>query len=98
MKKIPFSHTLIRGSIGRKFVVKHYAYGTVITKHPCMNKIVPSAKQEHRRNIFKKAVAFARSINNDPIKKQQWKIAGRKSSVYHDAIRYYMQAQKQSEK
>jgi hypothetical protein len=97
-KKIPFRHTLIRGSIGKRFVVKHYAYGIVITKHPCMDKITPSPKQKHRRNIFKNAVAFARSINNDPVKKRQWKKLDNKSTVYHDVIRQYMQAHKEHKK
>jgi hypothetical protein len=94
MKNIPFSHTLIRGAIGKKFIVKHYAKRVVITRYPCMDKITASPKQKHRRNIFKEAIAFACSINNDPIKKKQWKKMDFASTVYHDAIRQYMQSHK----
>jgi hypothetical protein len=94
MKKIPISHSLIRGAIGKKLVFKQYQYGSVITKFPCMDNIVASPAQQYRRNIFKEAVAFARSVNNDPVTKQHWSKKYKTARVYNHAIRQYIHANK----
>ena len=90
MKNVAFTPILIRGAIGKKLVFKQYRYGTVVTKFPCMDNIVASASQQCQRNLFKEAVAFARSVNNDPVKKQEWSKMYKTTGVYNHAIRHYM--------
>jgi hypothetical protein len=49
--------SIIQGSIGKKFVVKHYkGRKIVITRFPDMSRIVASEKQRVRRNLFREAV------------------------------------------
>ena len=90
MKKVPLIYHFIRGAIGNSIVVKHYSNGIVFTKFPDMTNIKPSPGQYQCRNIFKEAVAFARTINNDPAQRKLWKQKFKKGTVYNNAIRHYM--------
>jgi hypothetical protein len=94
VKKIPFLYRMIRGAVGKQFVVKHYKGGKiVITKYPDMSGIVASGKQQVRRDLFREAVVYARWIVGDEERKRafrkmlSWK---KRKHVYQAAIRLYM--------
>jgi len=94
--KLPFSLQLIRGAIGKEFVIKHYRYGAIKTKYPDMTRIIASARQRKCRNIFKEAVAYARQVIADPVIKAAWqKRLRRHNGVYNNAIKFYMLKDKQ---
>jgi len=89
--QLPFLLCLIRGAIGKQFVIKHYSYGAIKTKYPDMSRIVASAKQNKRRDLFKEAVAYAQQVIADPIAKAAWQKKLRKrNSVYNEAVKFYM--------
>lgn len=80
----------ISGKVGNH-IVKQYRYGTVVTRIPDMSGIVPSPDQAEKRSKFKDAVAFAKSVVGDPVKKAQWKKRTRKGkTVYHTALSAYL--------
>ncbi len=70
--KLPLSLRFVRGAIGKRFVVKHYAYGIVKTRFPDMKSIVPTVGQQQCRRLFKEAAFFAKSVLQDPIQKRHW--------------------------
>ena len=91
MISAPYPLSMISGSIGKKIVVRQYRNGTVISKYPDMNNIVASEGQKNCRNLFKEAVAFARSINNTPAKKAEYmQKVQRGKTVYNMAVKEYM--------
>ena len=95
-KKIPLLLTMIRGAIGKEFVIKHYRYGVVKTKFPDMTRIIASAQQRKCRDLFKEAVAYAKTVIADPIKKKEWqKRIKVKYRVFNRIIREYMIAAKE---
>ena len=71
-QELPFSLCLVWGAIGKEYVIKHYRYGVIKTRYPDMTRIVASKKQRGCRNLFREAVAFAKTIIADPVKKQEW--------------------------
>jgi len=82
----------LRGQIGKQLVVKQYGNKTVVTRYPDMSQVKPSPLQTKRRKVFAKAVAYARGINNDPQQKIRYaKKAKRGQSVYHYALKEYLQ-------
>ena len=88
---------MIRGAVGKEFVVKHYKGGKiVVTKYPDMSGIVASGKQRERRDLFREAVVYARWIVADEERKKAfrktlpWK---KRRYVYQAAIRLYMSMQ-----
>ncbi len=88
---LPFSLRLIRGAIGKKFVIKHYKYGIVKTKYPDMTKIIASIKQRKCRDGFKEAVAYAKQVISDDALKKAWqKKIKRRNGVFNSAIKFYM--------
>ena len=94
-KKIPLLLTWTRGAMGKEFVIKHYSYGVVKTKFPDMTKIIASAGQRKCRNLFKEAVAYAKTVIADPLKKKEWqKRIKVKYRVFNRVIREYMLAAK----
>ncbi|MCU7552490.1 hypothetical protein OCK74_25450 [Chitinophagaceae bacterium LB-8] len=104
-KKVPrLLLGMIRGSIGKCFVVKHYRGNKkkkwkkriVITKYPDMSGIVASEKQRVRRDLFKEAVAYAQWILSDPERKEAFRKTlprKKRKHVYQAAIRLYMNMQ-----
>ena len=88
---IPFSVRLVTGAIGKEFVVKHYRKKCVITKYPDMTHIIPTKQQRSRRDLFREAVAYAKTIIADPVLKaaMQKKIR-RRNGVYNEVIKIYM--------
>lgn len=70
-KRLPLRYRMIRGAIGKRFVIKHYSYGVVMTRYPDMKNIIPSEAQKMSRRLFRKAVKYAQSIYADPLRKEQ---------------------------
>ena len=71
MKKLPLKYRLIRGAIGKRFVIKHYKHGIIKTKFPNMKNIIPSEAQKQRRRLFRLAVKYAQSIYANPALKEE---------------------------
>ncbi|MCU7552655.1 hypothetical protein OCK74_26280 [Chitinophagaceae bacterium LB-8] len=95
---------ILRGTIGKCFVVKHYKGNKkkkwkkriVITKYPDMSGVVASEKQRERRDLFKEAVVYARWILSDPEQKKAFRKTlprKKRKHVYQAAIRLYMRMQ-----
>ena len=78
-----------RSKIAKGFVLKTRGGKTFISKRPDMSNVVPSELQLESNSKFANAVAFARSIINDPLKKATYKIRPGKT-VYHSAIKDYL--------
>ena len=70
-KRLPFIYRIIRGAIGKRFVIKHYKYGIIKTKFPNMKNIIPSEAQKQRRRLFRLAVKYAQSIYTNPFLKEE---------------------------
>lgn len=99
MKKLPFSLRILRGAIGRSFVVKHYRFGIVVTKYPNMLRVKPSQSQLRCRQAFREATAFARAVFQDPLQKQAWqKRLGNPRHLFQAIIKVYFQRVKTSKK
>jgi len=89
--------TWIRGAVGKDFVIKHYKYGVVKTKFPDMTKIIASMQQRKCRNLFKEAVAYAKIVYADPVKRKEWaKKTRKKHRVVNYIIKQYMLAAKEA--
>ena len=96
-KELPLSLKLIRGAIGKEFVIKHYKDGAVRTKYPDMSGIVASTRQRKCRNLFKEAVAYAKEVIADQERKTCWQKKLRKrNAVYNAAIKKYMLREKKA--
>jgi 2,4-dienoyl-CoA reductase-like NADH-dependent reductase (Old Yellow Enzyme family) len=79
------------GAVGKLFVVKQYAYGSVITAYPDMSKVKPSKKQKLARNRFADAVQYAQEVLADPELTAKYKEKLKKGrSVYHKVVGQYM--------
>ena len=70
-KRLPFIYRIIRGAIGKRFVIKHYSYGIIKTKFPNMKNIIPSEAQKQRRRLFRLAVKYAQNIYANPTLKEE---------------------------
>ena len=96
-QELPLSLKLIRGAIGKEFVIKHYRDGAVRTKYPDMSGIVASPGQRKCRNLFKEAGAYARLVIVDTERKTSWqKTLRKRNSVYNEAIKEYMLREKKA--
>lgn len=94
-KKLPLSYQIIRGAIGKKFVIKQYAFGIVKTKFPDMKEIIATEAQRQCRNDFIKAVAFAKAILQEPSSKRQWQQKLKvKRRLFNAILKYYLQQPK----
>ncbi len=90
-QKLPLSLRLVRGAIGKKMVIKHYAWGIIKTKFPDMTKIIASVPQRRCRNLFKDAVAFAKAINADQALKKSWQQKLQvKLRLFNALVKHYM--------
>ncbi len=80
------------GQLGKQLLLKQYAYGAVLSKYPDMSAVKPSEKQIEGYDKFRVAVAYAQSIINDAKKKKAYqKKLKPGQTVYHFAIREYLQ-------
>lgn len=84
----------LTGSINRQLLFKQYAYGTVVSKMPDRSKVILSDDQKKANRNFQRAVAYAKSIINDPVKKASYltKVPPGKT-IYHYAIREYLKTE-----
>ena len=73
----------------KEFTVKTRKGLTFLTKYPDMSNVVRSASQLAERSRFAAAVAYAREIVNDPVRKAAYKVHPG-STVYHSAIKDYL--------
>ena len=81
----------MRGAIGKQIVVKQYGNKTVITAYPDMSKVKPSKLQKLKRKKFAAAIEYARSIINDPVKKETYTKKLKKGArVYNAAIKEFL--------
>ena len=83
----------MQGAIGKLLVFKVVKGEGVVTKYPDMSKVVPSEKQLAEKSRFGEAIRFAQGILRDPAKKAAYKVR-EGSSVYHSAIRDWLDAHK----
>lgn len=91
IQPIPFHLSLVHGSIGKNYVVKHYRKRIVITKFPDMTGIIASKGQKECRKVFKDAVAYAKAIiYNGEKKKMLRERAGSGRNLFNAAIKEYM--------
>ncbi|MEJ8842837.1 hypothetical protein WG954_10625 [Lacibacter sp. H375] len=85
----------LRGQIGKQLVFKQYGKKTVVTRYPDMSKVLPSPLQKQQRSGFAEAVAYAQSINNDPILKAKYaKKVKKGKSVFQYAIQEFLKNKK----
>ncbi|MEP7106583.1 MAG: hypothetical protein ABI760_01350 [Ferruginibacter sp.] len=90
-KKLPLHLRMIRGGVGKSFCIKHYEWGIIKTKFPDMSRIKASAGQRTSRNLFREAVAYAKTVIADREKKAAWqKRLKRRNGVYNEAVKAYM--------
>ena len=96
-RKLTLQEMMMRGGIGKSFCIKHYNRGIIKTKFPDMTKIIASGQQRKCRNIFKEAVAYAKTEYTDPVKREKWtKRAIKKHHVINYIIKEYMLAAKEA--
>ena len=86
MKRLPLKYRIIRGAIGKRFVIKHYSYGVIMTRYPNMKNIIPTEAQKLRRRLFKKAVKYAQSIYANPAMKEEMRRILRKPKRLFQAL------------
>lgn len=85
----------VSGKIGDQLIIKQYPYGTVISAMPDMSNITKSELQKKEQNKFAEAVAYAVSINRNPVKKAAYaKKLEEGKSVYHAAIQEFYSKKK----
>lgn len=81
---------VMKGPRTRKLMVKRIKSGHYIGTPPDMSNVIPSPAQLDAKSKFADAVKHAREIISDPVKKSAYK-KRRGSSVYHSAIKDYME-------
>jgi hypothetical protein len=80
-----------KGNIGKTIVVKKYGDKTVLSKYPDMSRVKYNENQKHEQSRFAEAVAYARSIINDPAKKAAYqKNLPEGKRVYNAALQEYL--------
>ena len=85
----------VSGAIGKQFVIKQYASGTVISAYPDMDNVKFSELQKLKQSVFKQAVAYAQSVVRNPVKKKEFAKKLKKGErVYNAAIKEYLAKQK----
>jgi hypothetical protein len=79
-----------RNKLGH-IIIKQYGEKTVVSKYPDMSNIVPSEFQVKKRSRFADAVAYAKTISNNPIFRADFiKRKGDVKSVYQEALKEYL--------
>lgn len=82
-----------KGNLQKTVVVKQ-AHKTIITAYPDMSRVKYNAKQKSEQSKFAEAVAFARSIINDPEKKAAYsRFLPKGKRLYNAAIQEYLNPQ-----
>ena len=87
------------GTYNKELVFKNYVYGTVVSKYPDMSKVKHTRKQKAVHETWTLAVAYAKSIINDPVKKKAYQKKIKKGrQVYNAAIQEYFRNVKKAAK
>ncbi|MGF1925641.1 MAG: hypothetical protein ACQUHE_15810 [Bacteroidia bacterium] len=87
------THSL-SGKVG-SVIFKNYRDKTVISKVPDMSGVIKTEKQLMRQYLFSAAQAYAKSIINDPVQKQEFmKTIPKGKLVYQAAISKYLKEHK----
>jgi hypothetical protein len=79
----------LQGAVGKQVVLRTRNGKTFLSKYPDMSGVKATKQQSKERNLFKDAVAFAQSINNDPAKKAAYKTK-KGQTVFNRAIKDYL--------
>jgi len=79
------------GEVSKDSIIKIINGRPVVCKRPDMSKVTRSRIQQKSNDRFKAAVAFAKSIVNDPAKKAVYKCR-EGMGVYHSAVKDYMES------
>jgi len=97
---LPPSIYKVSGAIGKKYVIKQYKKGQVVTRYPDMSGIVPTTKQKVRRRLFARAVRYAQAIYWNPELKAEWKRKLRRPRRLFQALmkQYYRQLRQKQER
>lgn len=81
----------LSGKVGKKLVFKTYAYGTVVSRYPDMSKVKLSAKQKKANKLFAEAVAFAKKVIADPVKRKKYEARLQPGkTIYKTALADYL--------
>ena len=83
------------GQFNQQMVLKTYGNKTFLCKYPDMSNVVFTDSQKSEQGLFADAIAYARSIISDPVKKAAFKATlepGRR--VYNAAISAYLKEHK----
>ena len=81
----------LSGHLNKQIVYKSYPQGVFATSYPDMSKVKPSELQLAEKSRFSKAVAYAKAMIADPVKKAELQAGlppGKKA--YHQAIRDFL--------
>lgn len=82
-----------KGHLNKTYVVKQ-AHKTILTSYPDRSRVIYSAAQKSRQATFAEAVAYARSIINDPVKKAAYsKLLPKGKRLYNAALQEYLNPQ-----
>lgn len=85
----------LRGKFGKQLIFKSYSYGTVVSRPPDMSNVKLSAKQRASNKLFRDAVAFAKSVIADPVKRKKYERSLEPGkTVYAAALSDYMKRKK----
>jgi hypothetical protein len=89
----------VSGAIGKKYVIKQYKKGQVVTRYPDMSRIVPTTRQKVRRRLFARAVRYAQSIYWKGELKAEWRRRLRRPRRLFQALmkQYYRQLSRKRE-
>ncbi len=81
----------LSGKVNGQLLYKAYSYGTVVTKMPDRSKVVLSDKQKSYNRNFRSAVAYAKEVINDPVKRAEYESKLQEGkTVYHTAIAEFL--------
>jgi hypothetical protein len=83
-----------KGSIQKVLVVKQYASKTILTSYPDRKRVIYSENQKAYQSRFAEAVAYARSIISDPVKKAEYtKCLPKGKRLFNAAVQEYLSPQ-----
>ena len=82
----------LSGKVYGQLLFKQYNYGTVVTKIPDRSKVFLSEKQKSCNSTFQLAVAYARAVISNPVKKAEYEsVLVKGKTVYHTAIAEFLE-------
>jgi len=85
----------VSGKLG-PFVVRQYRTGTVLAVCPRKSNVKPTERQKEARQRFKAAAVYAKSVLNDPEKKEALRSRVKKNSnLFTAAVAEYLKSKKE---